>query len=251
MNNKLSLALVAVACAAGLSLWLRASDNQDYAEADVSPLPGYVGNFVSGGGEGTIYSPPEPQVMAFVKREEQTTPPKANCSPQSIIYYAKKAPENFRADKKGLLYGVQTYTNATAVDTPVGRFAGFNSCALVASSIMRKAGCRWMSITANAKAVYDSAYRNGWRPSERQTGGCIVAWNARWEGKRPRIGRGDHSKAMAKNKVMFRHVGVTTNDGISVDNSGILSAPSETSTYRPIRYEPPIFLCPNSKSVKR
>ena len=263
MNQKLIIAVVAVAVAAMFSFTQRSNIEPgagssidarldgDYSRADISPLPGYSGNFVSGDAKGKLHSPPEPQVMAFVKRKDPITPPKTDCSREAIIYFAKKAPQNFRPDKKGLLYGVQTYTNDTAVDTPVGRFAGFNSCALVASSIMRKAGCRWMRITANAKAVYDYAYRNGWRPSLRQNGGCIVAWNARWKGNRPRIGRGEHSKAMAKNKVMFRHVGVTTSDGVSMDNSGQLSAPTEYSTYRPIRYEPPIYLCPNAKSAKR
>ena len=265
MYRNFSYSILAAAATAILAIWVGVLDrgilvhaqqgkghsDADYSRADASPLPGYKGNYVSVGGTGEFHKPAEPSVMSFVKRDDPNTPPKPDCSPGAIIYYAKKAPGNFQPDKKGKLYGVRTHTNATAVDTPIGRFDGFNSCALVASAIMRKAGCRWMKITANAKAVYDMAYSNGWRPTPQQTGGCIVAWNARWEGDRPRIGRGDHSNTMPKNRVMFRHIGVTTDTDISVDNSGIMSEPSESSTYRPIRYEPPIYLCPNFKSAKQ
>lgn len=223
----------------------------DLSQADVSPLPNLKGDYISVGGSGKIHGPTEPQVLGFVQRQDPKMPPKADCSRDAIIYFAKKAPENFQEDKKGLLYGVRTHTNATAVDTPIGRFAGFNSCALVASAILRKAGCRWMRITANAKAVYDAAYGAGWRPTIFQDGGCIVAWNARWDGKRTRIGRGIHARTMPKNRVMFRHVGVTTGPNLSVDNSGITSRPSESTTFRPIRYEAPIYLCPSIKSAIR
>ena len=226
--------------------------DQDRSRADTSPLPGFGGGYVSLGGDGKMHVPSTgAKILGFVQRQETKAPPKANCSREAIIYYARQAPKNFKEDKKGLLFGVRTHTNATAIDTPIGRFAGFNSCALVATAILRKAGCRWSKITANAKAVYDAAYRNGWRPTIYQDGGCIVAWNSRWEGKRTRIGRGVHAKTMARNRVLFRHVGVTTGPNISVDNSAITSAPSESYTYRPIMYEPPIYLCPTIKSSRR
>ena len=247
------LALSAILASGVLTGGFAASKSQtnNQIAADVSPVPNNAKNFISSGDGSKIINTAESQVLGFVQREDPNLPPKANCSRKAIIYYAKKAPENFKEARKGLLFGVRTHTNATAINTPIGRFAGFNSCALVASAIMRKAGCRWMSITANAKSVYDAAYRVGWRPTLYQDGGCIVAWNARWEGERPRIGRGVHAKLLPKNRVMFRHVGVTTGSNMSVDNSGITSRPSESSTYRPIRYEPPIYLCPNFKSAKR
>ncbi len=228
------------------------SGDADLSLADASPLPNFDGGYVSVDGSGKMHAPSSgPKIFGFLQSQDSKKPPKANCSRKAIIYYASKAPENFQEERKGLLYGVRTHTNATAIDTPVGRIAGFNSCALVASSILRKAGCRWSKITANAKAVYDAAYRNGWRPTIFQDGGCIVAWNARWDGERTRIGRGVHAKTMPKNRVLFRHVGITTGSNISVDNSGLMSRPSESSTYRPILYEPPIYLCPSFKSARR
>ncbi|MGD9714874.1 MAG: hypothetical protein AB7V46_22865 [Thermomicrobiales bacterium] len=166
--------------------------------------------------------------------------PEADCSRKAIAFYASIAPGKFHIEKKGLLFGVRTHTDATAVnDMP-----GYNSCALVVHAILQKAGCHWARRTANAKAIYDMAYREGWRPSSTPTGGCLVAWNSQAEGNLPRIGRGVHVDPMQKSGVLFRHVGLMTSSWWSVDNTSFLSRPSGGISLRPFRYQSPMYLCP-------
>ena len=160
--------------------------------------------------------------------------PAADCSREAIVHYAWQAPVVFEKGKKGLLYGVETHTPATRG----GSRPGFNSCALVVYAILKKAGCGWLKYTADAKAVYDMALARGWRPTDKQEGGCIVGWNSRWDGKRPAIGIGE------SRRVLFRHVGITTGSWLSVDNTGFLSRPLPFITWRPYRYSQPMFLCP-------
>jgi hypothetical protein len=83
------------------------------------------------------------------------------------------------------------------------------------------------------------ALAKGWRRTQVQEPGCIVAWNSRVTGKRPAIGRQGRSGG-----VMFRHVGVTAGRWLSVDNTAFLSRPLPFITWRPYRYEAPMFLCP-------
>ncbi len=208
--------------------------------ADLSPLPNTKGEFVSAGSDGRWHRP-DPQVMvgavdpAFLKGA-----PKANCSPEAIVYFAEQAPDAFEANKDGLLYGVRTHTDATRVDD----MPGYNSCALVVHAILKKAGCTWAKRTADAKAIYDMAYNEGWRPSDTQEGGCLVAWNSQEPGKRPRIGRGKDAHSDSHPRVLYRHLGIATGRWWSVDNTSFLSRPTAGITYRPFRYESPIFLCP-------
>ena len=162
-------------------------------------------------------------------------PAAPDCSPRSIAHYAWRAPFLFERHKKGLLYGVETHTPATRV----GSTPGVYSCALVAYAILRKAGCNWVKYTADAKAIYDMALAKGWRRAQTQEPGCIVAWNSVSQGKRPAIGRQGRSAG-----VMFRHVGVTAGRWLSVDNTSFLSRPLPFITWRPYRYEAPMFLCP-------
>lgn len=166
-----------------------------------------------------------------------------DCSKQTIIHYAVKAPSTFEADKRGLLYGVETHTP----ETRVRNMPGYNSCALVAHAILKKAGCRWAKYTADAKAIYAMAEAAGWRPSATQTGGCLVAWNSRWNGARAHLGPSDGQR---KGGTWFRHVGITTGAWTSVDNSGFLSRPAAFVTLRPIQYEMPVFLCPADPADK-
>ncbi len=207
---------------------------------DASPLPNYITDFVSlgMGGRWCCQSRTSQFVSASTVEDNQT--PESNCSKEAIIYYADRAPSVFQKEKKGLLYGVRTHTKATRVDD----MPGYNSCALVVYAILKKAGCRWMRRTANAKSIYDMAYKRGWRPSTVQNGGCLVAWNSRWEGKRARIGRGAHVDPTKKRGVLFRHIGITTGPWVSVDNTAIYSEPSAFIMVRPIRYDPPMYLCP-------
>jgi hypothetical protein len=161
--------------------------------------------------------------------------PPADCSRESIVHYAWQAPFVFEKDKKGLLYGVETHTAATRVgDTP-----GFLSCALVVHAILKRAGCGWARYTPDAKAVYDMAVAKGWRRTDTQEPGCIVAWNSRQDGPRPAINPGQ-----GQSKVSFRHVGVTTGGWLSVDNLSYLSRPMPFFTWRPYRYRSPMFVCP-------
>ncbi len=219
----------------------RISPRQLRKDVDVSPLPNYKGDFVSLGLNAEWRKPGSAPQFIGAAAAAPSEPP-ANCSRESIIHYATLAPSVFEKDKKGLLYGVETHTPATRVkDVP-----GFYSCALVVYAILKKAGCDWMKYTADAKAIYDMVAAKGWRKAARQEGGCIVAWNSRSQGKRGRIGR-DQSPG---GSVLFRHVGVTTGGWMSVDNTSFLSRPQEFFTWRPWRYEWPIFLCPPTEEKK-
>jgi hypothetical protein len=208
---------------------------------DASPLPRYKGDFVSLGADGVWNSPAEG--ASFVTSEMTGgQAPSADCSREAIIHYAQAAPSAFEGDKQGLLYGVQTHTPETRVKTRYWDMPGFNSCALVVHAILKRAGCGWARYTADAKAIYDMAYGAGWRPSLVQQGGCMVAWNSKSAGSRSRIG--DTQKQSRRGSTRFRHVGIATGALLSVDNTSWLSRPTTFLTFRPIAYEPPIFLCP-------
>ena len=211
------------------------------ANVDASPPPNFSGEFVSLGAEGTWRTPPNAQALLY-NSASTIGEQKRDCSPEAIIYFAERAPNAFKADKGGSLYGVKTHTSATRVTTRYWNMPGFNSCALVVYAILKKAGCRWARHTANAKAIYDMAHKNGWLPSKKQKGGCMVAWNSRWEGGRARIGT--RQKQSEPGRTLFRHVGIATGSWLAVDNSSWLSRPRKYFTYRPIVYESPIFLCP-------
>ncbi len=212
-------------------------------DIDISPTPGYGGAFISGGM--TKWS--KPQAFNYIGASAAVTGGKkgvqADCSTKAIVHYANLAPSKFQIEKKGLLYGVKTHTFATRVDN----IPGYNSCALVVYAIMKRAGCKWMKRTANAKSIYDMAYKRGWKPTAVQRAGCIVAWNAKSPGFRARIGRGSHRKKGQSRGVAYRHVGITTGAWMAMDNTSIFSRPSAFITTRPIRYEPPLFLCPPKK----
>ncbi|MGH1351404.1 MAG: hypothetical protein ACRBBN_11440 [Methyloligellaceae bacterium] len=214
---------------------------------DISPVPNYRGSYISLGA--TYWR--KPAYRTFIGAASagavfKNAPP-ANCSTKSIVYYAERAPAKFQLEKKGLLYGVRTHTPATRVDN----IPGYNSCALVVHAILKKAGCRWARRTANAKTIYDQAYRAGWRPTTTQRAGCIVAWNANSKGFRARIGKGIHRKKGQSRGVAYRHVGITTGAWMAMDNSSIFSRPSSFITTRPIRYEAPLFLCPAKKKKRK
>jgi len=216
--------------------WVPFSDE----EADVSPLPNYKGDFVSAGHDGQWNRPKPKPVLGAIDSSGLDGAPKADCSPEAIIYYAERAPLEFDEEKSGLLYGVKTHTGATRV----GDMPGYNSCALVAYAILKQAGCKWASRTASANAIYDMAYRRGWRPSDTQDGGCIVAWNSLDKGSRAPIGQGKDARVKSRKGVLFRHVGIATGAWWSIDNTSFLSRPTAGITTRPFRYESPIFLCP-------
>lgn len=214
-------------------------------DVDISPSPAYSGAYISGG----MTRWKKSQTLSYVGASAASGGAKAvpaNCSTRSIVHYANLAPSKFQIEKKGLLYGVRTHTLATRVDN----IPGYNSCALVVYAIMKKAGCKWMKRTANAKSIYDMAYKRGWKPTAVQRAGCIVAWNAKSPGFRARIGRGSHRKKGQSRGVAYRHVGITTGAWMAMDNTSIFSRPSAFITTRPIRYEPPLFLCPPKKKKK-
>lgn len=215
---------------------------------DASPLPKYKGEFVTLGADGFWHeaSNAKGAVYGSAVQSEKSEDVKADCSPEAIVHYALEAPTAFKYKRKGLLYGVKTHTPATRLTTRFWDMPGFNSCALVVYAILKRAGCGWARYTANAKAIYDMAYRAGWKPSSRQRGGCIVAWNSRWEGDRARIG--SLQKQVKGGSTAFRHVGITTGSWMSVDNSSWRSRPTRFLTYRPIMYEAPFFICPPPRS---
>lgn len=213
-------------------------------EADLSPVPNYKGEGVSAGYDGQ-WIRPSSQFMIGAADQSPPPPteaePEPDCSPEAIIYYAEKAPDVFDIEKGGLLYGIKTHTP----DTRVNDMPGYNSCALVVHAILRKAGCKWAKWTQDAKAIYDMAYDNGWRPSDTQEGGCLVAWNSQEAGPRARIGRAiKDADGERPRTVLYRHVGIATGSWWSMDNTSFLSRPTAGITYRPFRYDPPIFLCP-------
>lgn len=208
---------------------------------DASPLPRYKGDFVSLGADGQWNRPAE-GANFLTSGMAGSQGRSADCSREAIVHYAKAAPSAFEGDKQGLLYGVQTHTPETRVKTRYWDMPGFNSCALVVHAILKRAGCGWAKYTADAKAIYDMAHGAGWRPSAAQEGGCIVAWNSKWEGSRPRIG--GRQKQTRRGGAQFRHVGIATGALLSVDNTSWLSRPTAFFTFRPIAYERPIFLCP-------
>lgn len=208
---------------------------------DASPLPKYKGEFVSLGADGFWHEASNMKNIVYGSATGSNDV-KQNCSPEALIHYAKAAPASFKYEKKGLLYGVKTHTSATRLKTRFWDMPGFNSCALVVYAILKKAGCRWAHYTANAKAIYDMAYRAGWKPTNSQRGGCIVAWNSRWSGGRARIGT--LQKQVKNGSTAFRHVGITTGSWMSVDNSSWRSRPTRFLTFRPLVYEAPFFLCP-------
>jgi hypothetical protein len=205
-------------------------------DADISPLPNYKGDFVSLGLGGDWRKPRNAQQF-LVAGVGAAAEPVADCSTQAIVHYAAMAPSVFEKDKKGLLYGVETHTPATRV----WKIPGFNSCALVVYAIMKRAGCDWVKYTASAKALYDNIAARGWRPSDTQRAGCLVAWNSRWKGDRERLGGAEERR---KGGTLFRHLGITTGSWLSVDNTSALSRPSTFLTWRPYRYETPTYLCP-------
>ena len=229
------------------ALWQALSETP--ADIDASPLPTNFGDFVSLGAAGAWRRPVSPQISLYASSASSTLKQKQDCSPQAIIHYARIAPSEFESDKKGLLYGVKTHTPATSLTTRYWDMPGFNSCALVVYAILKKAGCKWAKYTANAKAIYDMAHKNGWQPSDEQKGGCMVAWNSKWEGKRARIGT--RQKQTKAGSTRFRHVGIATGSWLSVDNNSWLSRPTTFFTFRPIMYESPIFLCPPDSGVER
>ncbi len=217
-----------------------ASQNQALPiDIDSSPLPTSKGAFVSLGARGKLNGSETKSGFVQAGLFSKIAPP-ANCSAESIIYYAERAPESFDNARNGTLYGVKTHISATRV----GEIEGYNACALVAHAILKRAGCSWARYTASAKALYDMAWKKGWRPSRIQKAGCLVAWNSRAEGWRPRIGRGIHKPDKGAKKVRFRHVGITTGTWMAMDNTSLSGRPSAGVTLRPIRYEAPMFLCP-------
>jgi hypothetical protein len=244
---------VAIALGVGIACWLlpqsgaaetapRISPKQLRRDVDVSPLPNYKGDFVSAGLDGEWRKPASAPQFIGAASAGPADPP-ADCSRASIIHYATQAPAVFEKEKKGLLYGVETHTAATRVKN----VPGFYSCALVVYAVLKRAGCDWVKYTPDARAIYDMAAAKGWRKAARQEGGCIVAWNSRQQGSRGRIGR-DETK---RGGVLFRHVGITTGGWMSVDNTSFLSRPQEFFTWRPWRYEWPIFLCPPAELEKK
>ena len=217
-----------------------ASNKQEApTDIDASPLPAGKGAFVSLDAGSQLNNIEKKSGFVQAGLFSKIAPP-ANCSPESIIYYAERAPESFDNAKNGTLYGVKTHISATRV----GEIEGYNACALVAHAILKRAGCSWARYTASAKALYDMAWKKGWRPSRLQKAGCIVAWNSRAEGWRPRIGRGIHKSDASAKKVRFRHIGITTGTWMAMDNTSLSGRPSAGVTLRPIRYEAPMFLCP-------
>jgi hypothetical protein len=209
---------------------------------DASPLPNYQGSFVSMDAAGAWHRPADTPALAGAAGAAIKTEPVADCSHAAIVHYARQAPGAFEAGQKGMLYGVKTHTPETRAAMRYWDMPGFNSCALVVYAILRKAGCEWAKYTADAKAIYDMAFKNGWRPAKIQEGGCMVAWNSKWEGQRAKIG--DVQKQTKRGRTRFRHVGITTGSWLVVDNNSWLSRPTTFIAYRPIVYEPPIFLCP-------
>jgi hypothetical protein len=169
-----------------------------------------------------------------------TTEPAPDCSREAIAHYAWRAPFVFERDRKGLLYGVETHTAVTRV----GNTPGVLSCALVVHAILKRAGCGWAKYSPDAKAVYDMALAGGWRRTNTQEPGCIVAWNSRQEGKRPPIDRSEGPRS-----VRFRHVGITTGRWLAVDNTSSLSRPLPFFTWRPYRYQTPTFICPPKEAA--
>jgi hypothetical protein len=215
------------------------SPRQLRTNVDVSPLPSDTGDFVSLGLDGRWRRPERLQAQAGTDIAAIAEPP-ANCSREAIIHYAWQAPTVFEMDKKGLLYGVETHTPATRM----GNIPGFNSCALVVYAILKRAGCTWLKYTADAKGVFDMAVARGWRRTDRQEGGCIVAWNSREEGKKPAIGRDGRGE-----RVLFRHVGITTGNWLAMDNTSLLSRPQPFITWRAYKYTSPMYLCPPAESA--
>jgi hypothetical protein len=218
---------------------------------DASPLPKYKGDFIALGADGVWHKAADAKGVVYGsaakgKKSEKSREVEPDCSPDAIVHYALQAPDSFRYEKSGLLYGVKTHTPATRLTTRYWDMPGFNSCALVVYAILKEAGCRWARYTANAKAIYDMAYRAGWEPTGTQRPGCIVAWNSRWEGDRARIG--SLQKQVKAGSTAFRHVGITTGSWMAVDNSSWRSRPTRFLTYRPVMYEAPFFLCPPSRS---
>lgn len=217
---------------------------------DASPLPKYRGDYIALGADGVWHKAAGAKGVVYgsatkkAGKPDRTEPVEADCSPDAIVHYALQAPDSFRYEKSGLLYGVKTHTPATRLTTRYWDMPGFNSCALVVYAILKKAGCRWARYTANAKAIYDMAYQAGWEPTGTQRPGCIVAWNSRWEGDRARIG--SLQKQVKAGSTAFRHVGITTGSWMAVDNSSWRSRPTRFLTYRPLMYEAPFFLCPPS-----
>jgi hypothetical protein len=212
------------------------------ARVDASPPPAYTGDFVSLGADGIWRGNTQPPI-AYAQTGGPSAEPAADCSTEAIVHYAMKAPSAFEAGKKGLLYGVKTHTPDTGKTTRYWDMPGFNSCALVVYAILKQAGCSWAKYTANAREIYDIAYKGGgWRPADKQRAGCIVAWNSRNSGGRDRIGVAQ--KQAKAGSAAYRHVGITTGEWMSVDNNSLLSRPTTYFTFRPITYTAPIFLCP-------
>lgn len=213
------------------------------AGIDASPPPAYTGDFISLGADGIWSGSTQPPIAYAQTTNGPSADPAPDCSTEAIVHYARKAPSAFEAGKKGLLYGVKTHTPETKVTTRYWDMPGFNSCALVVYAILKQAGCPWAKYTANAREIYDMAYKGGgWRPAEKQRAGCMVAWNSRNAGGRDRIGVAQ--KQAKPGTTAYRHVGITTGEWLSVDNNSLLSRPTTYFTFRPITYTPPIFLCP-------
>ena len=197
---------------------------------DASPLPRYTGDFVSLGADG-IWNKSAQSARFLTSDIAGGQAPSPDCSREAIIHYARRRPSAFEADKKGLLYGVQTYTPETRVKTRYWDMPGFNSCALVVYAILKRAGCGWAGYTADAKAIYDMAYDAGWRPSAAQQGRL----HRRLEfemGRRRGPGSATGRSRRGRGTTRFRHVGITTGALLSVDNT-LLARPSDDVLHLP------------------
>lgn len=105
---------------------------------------------------------------------------------EEIYEAAKEAPSEYDEETRKL-YGVRTQNSSTKLEVAVPvvgdvTLPGYNSCALVASAILKKAGVRIgaYALVNNVRRYLSS---NGWRRTLTPSKGDIVIWAKRKEGR--------------------------------------------------------------------
>lgn len=179
-----------------------------------------------------------------------------SCSADSITQAAMDA-YNQQADSAGKLWGTTICNQGTTKTVTVGpitqTFMCFNACALVVSSILKKAGCS-VGITDSASAIWNQVKtlkvggKLAFQPSAQQKKGCIIGMNSKKAGGTARLTLPGKSGG----GVSFRHVAVSVGRSAYIDNKSNTSTPivdyngffDWTKYHDWLQYESFIYLCP-------
>lgn len=185
---------------------------------------------------------------AILSLSVASTSQAANCSARDITAAANQALAQ-QTDSAGKLWGTQICNSATTANG----FKCYNSCALVVSAILKKAGCP-VSITASASGLWDKVRglkiggKKAFEASEKQHAGCVIGMNSSKTGGQGRLTLPGKSGP----NVAFRHVAIATGKRSYIDNYSRTNTPKIdnnspldiTSYVDAYQYDDFIYLCP-------